>query len=192
MPFREPIVAIRRLIPALVLLAMATVACGDDPFLVRWTEDPRERVIYSLDRDERNRPSAFEMLQGRQVVLESPEAIGRWDFALDRQAGELVLLPPRALGVTSDAGIAPIPGVRYEDVREAPRDTAAYVMRTPVPLEMGTIYVIRTHQQPGPFGQQCSYYGKVEPLEIDSATGVFRFLFDTSPDCNNRSLVPPS
>ncbi len=184
--------AIRRVIPALILVAMATVACGDDPFLVRWTEDPRERVIYSLDREERNRPSAFEMLQGQRVVLESPEAIGRWDFALDRQGGALVLVPPRALGVTSDAGIARIPNVSYEQVREAPRDTAAYVTRSAVPLEMGTIYVIRTHRQPGRFGQQCSYYGKVEPLEIDDANGVLRFLFDTSPDCNNRSLVPPS
>jgi len=185
-------VATRRILPFFILVALATAACGDDPFLVRWTENPREQVIFSLDREERNRPAAFEMRQGEPVVLESPAAVGRWDFALDRQGGQLVLLPPQALGVQSDAGIAPIPGVSFDDVLEAPADTAAYMVREPVALEMGTVYAIRTHRQPGSFGRQCNFYGKIEPLDIDQAQGVVRFVFDTSPDCNNRRLVPPS
>lgn len=184
--------ATRRIIPVFILLALTTAACGDDPFLVRWAENPRERVIYSLDREERNRPAAFEMLQGQSVVLESPSAVGRWDFALDREDGNLVLVPPLALGVQSDAGIAPIPGVEFAEVHQAPGDTAAYNVRQPIPLEMGTVYVIRTHRQPGSFGRQCNFFGKIEPIEIDHAQGILRFLFDTSPDCNNLNLVPPS
>lgn len=183
--------AIRRTLLFVILLALVLTGCGDDPFQIDWSENPRERVIYSLDRDERNRPSGFAMRSGERVVIESPEAIGRWDFALDRQDGELVLIPPRFLGVNSDAGIAPIPGVEFAEVREAPADTASYVTREPVPIELGAIYVIRTHQQPGAFGQRCNYYGKIEALEADAAEGVLTFLFDVSPECNNRSLIPP-
>ncbi len=181
-----------RSICALILVVMAVAACGDDPFQVRWEENLRERVLYSLDRDERNRPAGFEMLTGNTVIIEGPGAIGQWDFALDRSDGVLALYPPRAFGVTSNAGIAPIPGADFDEVREAPADTLAYRTRDPVPLEAGTVYVIRTREQQGSFGRRCRYYGKLEAVEIDSEGGVFRFVFDTSPDCNNRSLVPPT
>ncbi len=177
------------LLAALVLLG--TAACGDDPFAFRWTENPREALLYSLDRDERNRPSAFGMLQGDRVILESAAAAGRWDFAVDRRGGQVVLVPPRAMGVQSRAGIFEVPNARYDEVREAPADTALYVTREPVPVRMGSIYVIRTRQQSGVFGELCVYYGKVQPLEIDAVNGTLLFRFDTSPDCNNPALVPP-
>jgi hypothetical protein len=176
---------------AVLLLAGTVSACGDDPFAFRWTENPREALLYSIDRDERNRPSAFGMLQGERVVLESAAAAGRWDFAVDRRDGQVVLLPPRAVGVQSRAGVFEVPNARYDEVREAPADTAVYVMREPVVVRMGSIYVIRTRQQSGVFGELCVYYGKVQPLEIDAVNGTLLFRFDTSPDCNNPSLVPP-
>jgi hypothetical protein len=176
---------------ALVLLAGTTAACGDDPFAFQWDENPREALLYSIDRDERNRPSAFGMLQGERVVLESAAAAGRWDFAVDRRDGQVVLLPPRAVGVQSRAGVFEVPNARFDEVREAPADTAVYVTRDAVPVRMGSIYVVRTRQQSGVFGEICVYYGKVQPLEIDAANGTLLFRFDTSPDCNNTSLVPP-
>jgi hypothetical protein len=175
----------------ILLAALAGAACQEDPFIVRWVEDPKEAVIYALDREELSRPSAFHMLHKEAIVIEDPLSQGQWDFALDRQDGGMVFLPPRALGVVSRAGIAPIEGVDFAEVREAPGDTLLYSTRQPVPIVLGTIYVIRTHQQPGSFGQVCVYYGKVRPLEIDEEAGVLRFLHDVSPDCNNRSLVPP-
>jgi hypothetical protein len=182
-----------RMFGILAGVALVLSACGDDPFVVRWEELPLEAVLYSLDRDAADIPraSAFHMLERRGVIVEDPQAQGRWDFAVERQGDGMVLLPPRALGVISRAGIAAIPQVRFEDVIEAPRDTLAYSMEAPVPVQMGTIYVIRTHQQPGFFGQICHFYGKVEPLEIDLEAGTLRILHDVSPDCNNRSLVPP-
>jgi hypothetical protein len=170
---------------------MFLAACDDDLFLVEWTENPQEAVLFALDRDELNSPSAYNMLTRLQVVIEDPSTEGGWDFALDRQNGRMVFLTPRVLGIQSDAALVPFPGVDFEEMREAPSDTLLYVTDKPVPVELGTIYVVRTHEQIGSYGRICFYYGKLEPLEIDLQAGVLRFLQDTSPDCNNRSLVPP-
>ncbi len=176
----------------LTVTALAgAAACGEDPFLVFWQENPQEATIYSLDRDELYRPSAFDMSGRLPVVVENPLTSRQWDFALDRVDGELVLVLPRTLGITSGAGIAPIEGVEFEDVREAPEDTLLYSTVEPLSIRLGTIYVVRTRQQSGSFGSVCQHYGKMEPLEVNEEAGVLRFLHDTSPDCNNRSLVPP-
>jgi len=171
-------------------LLLTATACGDDPFRIEWSENPAEATLYAMDRQELNRPSAFDMLQRRRVVLESPQSQGRWDFALDRQGGSLVLLPPQALGVTSRAGIAPMPGVAFDDLREAPSDTTRYITREPVPVQVGNTYAVRTHEQRGRFGQICTYYGKLEVVSLRPEDGVLIFRHDTSPECNSRRLVP--
>jgi len=176
---------------SVVILAVALSACGDDPFSIPWVESPGETELYALDRQELNRPSAYNMFERLRVVVESAGSQNRWDFALDRQDGGLVLLPPSVLGVQSRAGIAPVPGAEYDEVREAPADTLAFITNAPVPVQMGTIYVIRTFDQSGRFGERCNYYGRLEPLEIDVEAGVLLFKHDTSPECNNRRLVPP-
>jgi len=169
----------------------ALSGCGDDPFLLRWQSNPREAQLFSLDRGELNRPQAFDMLQGRSVIIQSASEDGRWDFAVDRQGDEMVFLPPRVLGISSQAGLVAYPGATFESLTEAPADTAAYRTGEPVPIREGTVYIVRTHQQIGSFGVRCFYYGKVEPLEVNREEGWLRFRFDTSPDCNNRSLIPP-
>ncbi len=60
-----------------------------------------------------------------------------------------------------------------------------------MPVEVGQVYVIRTRQQAGFYGQLCVYYGKFEPLEQDPVAGTMSFLFDVSPVCNDRKLYPP-
>ncbi len=175
---------------ALLLLAALLAGCGDDPFAVEWEENPIETTLYALDRQELNRPSAYDMFQRRRVVLESVQSQGRWDFAVERIDGQLHLLPPRALGVTSEAAIAPVPDVAFEDLREAPSDTAAYVTGEPVPLEYGVSYAVRTHRQPGQFGRQCSFYGKLEAVSLNVEEGIVIFRNDTSPECGSRRLVP--
>lgn len=174
-----------------LVLASVLAGCGEDPFQFQWEENPREATLYALDREELNRPSAFNMAERARVIVEGGQTQGRWDFAVDRQDGEMVFLPPSVLGVTSRAAIVPVPDMSYDEVVEAPADTTAYVMEEPVPIEVETIYVIRTFQQPNQFGQSCHFYGKVEPLEVDPEAGVLVFRHDVSPDCNNRRLVPP-
>jgi hypothetical protein len=173
------------------LLGLALSGCGEDPFRIRWTENPTEQVLYALDREELNQFSGFDMIGRLRVVIEDPQTEGAWDFAVDREGGAMVFLPPRTLGLDSRAGIAPIPGSEYDDVTVAPADTLAYVVDEPVPIALGTVYVIRTRLASGGFGRVCHFFGKLEPLEIDAVAGVVRLVQDTSPDCNNRSLIPP-
>lgn len=183
--------SIRRLASGLVLSAVLVVAaCGDDPFAIPWIENPRESLLFSLDREEFDRPSGFEMLLGLRVIIESPGAGGNWDWALDRREGELVMLPPSMLGITSRAAIAPVPGVSFDQLEEAPADTLLYVTNDPVPVRLGTTYVVRTREQSDGFGRICQFFGKVEPLEVDHEAGTLRFLYDTSPVCNDRRLIP--
>jgi hypothetical protein len=94
------------------------------------------------------------------------------------------------LGVFSGAGIASVPGSRFQDVTEAPDSPTAYVEDAPVPLELGTVYVIRTREQQGICGETCNYYGKIQPLNIDLAAGILYFVHDVSPVCNDPSLIP--
>ncbi len=179
---------------AFVVIGALLAGC-DDPFELRWEANPVETTLHALDADHVYSPSGFNLFERRRVVIESPTADGRWDFAVEREAGTLVLVPAGVMGTLvngrlSQAGIAPIPQTSFEDVREAPGDTLQYRTTEPVALELGTVYVIRTHQQGGRFGQRCLYYGKLEPLEIDLERGSVRFLHDVSPACNDRRLVP--
>jgi hypothetical protein len=166
-------------------------ACDDDLFRIRWEEDADTVFLYSLARPELNLLSAFDFISRIPVKIESPNSTGQWDMVLDTQGNDLVFLTPEAVGVTgSQAGIAHMGDMTFEEVRRAPADTARYVADAPVPVEVGTVYVIRTRRQSGLYGQQCSYYGKFQPLEKDVTAGTLRFQFDVSPVCNSRKLFP--
>jgi hypothetical protein len=179
-----------RTLCVLGLVGLSLAGCSEDPFRIRWTENPQEQVLYALDREELNQFSGFDMIGRLRVVIEDPQTEGAWDFAVDRQGGGMVFLPAKLLGLDSRAAIASIPNSEYDDVVVAPSDTLAYVLDEPVPIALGTVYVVRTRLASGGFGQVCHFFGRVEPLEIDLVAGVVRFVQDTSPDCNNRSLVP--
>ena len=173
-------------------LALSSAACGGDPFALQWVENPEEATVYALDRPEPHLRSGFNLFERRPVRIEEPAADGRWDFAVERRDGTLYFLPPRVMGIrNSRAGLSPMQGIPWEDIREAPSDSTLYIFNEPVEAERGTVYVIQTHEQTGSFGLRCVYYGKVEPVELDVERGALTFLFDVSPDCNNRDLVPP-
>jgi hypothetical protein len=180
----------KRTAPALLLLALLTAGCGEDPFVIQWEERPEETFLYSLDREEMFRPTAFNIVQRQEVIVEAGDTEGAWDFAVDRQDGVLVLLPPRILGLFGGAGIAPIPNARFQDVTEAPESPTAYFEDEAVPLELGTVYVIRSREQRGIYGESCNYFGKIQPLNIDQVAGILYFVHDVSPVCNDPSLIP--
>ncbi|MGD2067894.1 MAG: hypothetical protein PVI57_04355 [Gemmatimonadota bacterium] len=177
------------LLPLLGGLALA--ACGDDPYNFEWVAAPDTALLYSLARPESNLASGFNFDARRTIRIETPTATGTWDVALDTQDDQLVLLPPGALNVNSRARITTFPGMSFDDVREAPRDTAAYVADEPVVVEASTVYVVQTSQRFDTFGRRCVYFAKLEPVDIDVAAGTLRFLFDSNPVCNDRRLVPP-
>ncbi|NIP59737.1 MAG: hypothetical protein GWM92_04095 [Gemmatimonadetes bacterium] len=181
-----------RITVALAGLAVATrlAACGGDPFTPRWNENADTVVIYSLARPEINLASAFDFAGRQPVEVQAPGATGSWDVALDTRDGQLVLLPPGALSIESDAGIARVGGAAFAEVEEAPRDTAAFVRDQPVPVETGTVYVVRTRLTRSTF-RLCNRYAKFEPLSVSPGTGSLTFVFDTNPLCDDRRLVPP-
>jgi hypothetical protein len=95
------------------------------------------------------------------------------------------------MGLTSRARITSVDGMTFEEVREAPADTSAYVADLPVPVEVGPIYIVQTGEATGSFGSRCVYYAKLEALEADVQLGTLRFVYDSNPVCNSRDLVPP-
>ena len=168
------------------------MACEDDLFKIKWEENPDTVYLFSLARPELNLLSAFNFISRIPIRIESPNATGKWDMVLDTQDGDLVLLPPGAIGVpNSMARIIPMGDMEFDEVRRAPSDTTRYIGDEPVPVVIGHIYVIRTRQQAGLYGQRCVYYGKFEPLEKDPVAGTMSFVFDVSPVCNSRKLYPP-
>ncbi|MDH3272059.1 MAG: hypothetical protein OEN56_12035 [Gemmatimonadota bacterium] len=170
---------------------VASAACSDDPFAFDWNDAPDTVQLYSLARPELNLVNAFNFLQGSPVLVEAPQATGSWDVAVDTRAGEIVLLPPGALNVVGAAKIAPLEGMTLDDVTRAPADTLVYIGDKPVPVRMGTIYVVRTNRQRGAFGRLCNYYAKLEAVTIDVAGGTLTFREVTNPVCNDRDLIPP-
>jgi len=171
--------------------AMASAAsCGGDPFNIPWTAAPDTVLLYSMARPELNLPSAFNFNRRTTVRVEAPGSTGNWDLALDTRKGKLVFLPPRALGVDSRARIASFPGMRFDELLEAPSDTTVYTSTEPVPVELNTVYVVRTGRSPGAFGRSCVYSAKLEPLDIDVEGGTLTFVFDSNPVCNSLALVP--
>jgi hypothetical protein len=176
---------------ALVTLVVAVAACDEDPFTFRWNATPDTVRLYSLERPEPNLVSGFGFASRTRFAVESPNSTGLWDVALDTESGELVLKPPGALGITARAAIVPMGAIAFDDVDEAPADTALYVLNDPVPMTLGNVYVVRTNRTVGSFGSTCVYYGKLEPVVVNSAAGELDFRYVISGICNSRSLVPP-
>lgn len=172
--------------------AILLAGCSDDPFAFDWNDTPQTVLLYSLARPELNLASGFSFNRHSRVRIENATATGTWDIALDTQGGQLVLLPPGALGITgSTARIAALSGVTLDDVIEAPADSAAYSTADPVAVTAGTVYVVRTNRAPGSFGSRCVYHAKMEPTVIDIVGGTLTFRYVSSPICNSRSLIPP-
>lgn len=182
----------RGILTALVVAVPAFAgACGDDPFQINWVSSPDTVLIYSLARPELNLPAGFNFHGGDLVRVEGPQSTGLWDVAVDTRGNEMVFLPPGALGVSSRARITTLPDMSFLDVTEAPSDTLVYVADQPVPIRLGTIYVVRTGRSAGVFSSSCVYYAKLEPLVIDPAGGTLSFVYEDSPVCNSLRLIPP-
>jgi len=175
---------------AVGLSTLALGACGDDPFEIQWASDIDTVTLYSLARPEIGLASAYDFNGRRSIVVEEPGATGSWDVAFEDDGSSAWFTPPGALGVESEAALAPIAGVAFEDVTEAPSDTSLYVGSQAVPISVGQTYVVRSRELRGFFGRLCVYYAKVEPVAVDFDARTVDFRFEASPACNDRSLVP--
>ena len=172
---------------------LASTACGSNPFALDWQVSPDTAFVYSMSRPELNLPTAYDLVFENQVLIQNAGATGTWDFALDHRGGGLALLPPGVFGIPSTAQITSLgSGLRFEDVARAPTDTTLYVSDEPMMMELGNVYVMRTHRRTaaGPFGETCFFYAKLQPLEIDVEEGILTFVFDRNPLCSDPELVP--
>ena len=181
---------------AALLFSWAAVACEDDPFgLNSWVANPDTVQLFSLARPELNLNSAYDFVSRLPVRIERAGTTGSWDLVVDTEGGELVLLPASALGIDSEARVAELPGIQFDEATEAPADSAAY-SPAGVALRTTSVYVFRTRLAPDPvFGRSCTFYGKLQPLSVDVDEGMLEFMFDVNTSlsgCNNRDLVPPN
>jgi len=175
----------------LVASVSGLTACGQNIFDIKWTvSNVRTALIYSLARPELNLPTAFNFVDRVAVEIQAPGATGSWDLVLDTQDGQLVFLPPGALGINSDVMVLEIAGVDFDDVIEAPQDSTLYSRDQPVPVETTSVYVLRTHEGTNRFGLPCLFYAKLQPVEVELALGSVLFEYDVSVLCNDRGLVP--
>ena len=172
---------------------MGLNACGDDPFAFDWFDTPDTAVIYSLQTPlNQQLSSGFSFFERRPIRIEVAGATGSWDIALDTRNGELVVMPPGALGISARAGIASLGAVPFGDIRSAPSDTLLYRLNDTIPMTLGHVYVVRTNRRAGNFGSSCVYYAKMSPTTLDAIAGAMSFEFVASPICNNRELVSPN
>ena len=178
----------RLLVIAAAVLPM--VACEEDLGLDNWTAFVDTTTIYSLSRAELlGRPSAYDFFNQAADEVETPSATGSWDFALLDSGNQLVLLPAGGFqGNTSRAGLALITGTTFEDLREAPSDTARY-SKTAAAVQVGQVYAVRTRRD------QCSFvsgvrFGKMKIIAVDPTAGSVTFASIVNPYCNERLLIP--
>lgn len=115
----------------------------------------------------------------------------QWDFAVRIRDGELVLVPAAVVGIpNSRAGVTrALEGETFESVREAPPQVT-FLTDTVIVMETGSVYAARSRDVPTTFGGACTYYAKLQPLEVDVATGALRFQI-VSNQCGDPRLVAP-
>jgi hypothetical protein len=177
------------------LLALPLLAACDDPFgpLV-WDATPDTATIWSASRTGLvGRPAAFDFaLAVAPVFVESATATNSWDVVLVDVGGRLSLAPASHFGGQGTrAAIAVRPNTTLDAVTRAPSDTSSY-LRTPVPLETGSVYVIRTRTDVCEGGFSTgTRYAKIRPLTIDEQGGSLTFELVRNPYCSNRNFIPP-
>lgn len=178
-----------------VLLLPFLAAC-DDPFGPReWNATPDTAFLYSASRAELiGFVSAFDFttVPGRPVPLEATGASQNWDVALIDFNGQLALAPSsHFLGQAERSAISEQPNTTLAAITRAPGDSASY-SRGPVPLRMGSVYVVRTRSSICESGLGSGIrYAKLQPVVIDQAAGTLRFIYVRNPYCDDRALIPP-
>lgn len=174
-------------------LALALSAACDDGFgPATWDPTPVTSVIYSLSRpDLIGQPSAYDFVNLRRIVVESPGATGDWDIALTEQGGQLVFITAGTIpGIDADVRIAETSHRTLSAALEAPSDTAEYT-RGPVVVRDDAVYIIRTRTAGCISFGAGPYYGKFQVLSVDAGVGAIEIAAVRNPYCSNRDLIPP-
>jgi hypothetical protein len=178
---------LRRFLLTTLLLGLA--ACEDPFAFEKLPLVSDSTTLYSISRSELiGYPSAFDFVDGRRrIVVEGSAEVGLWDILLAEENGQFVLVPQGAvLDPRSRAGIGVEPARAFDDVHNAPADTAFYRRHVATPVRTDEVYLVRTRLQ---FG--CVRYAKLQPIALDDVIGTMRFRYVYNPNCGDRELRLP-
>jgi hypothetical protein len=180
---------------ARIVLACAAVlpvvACDDELDFGDWSATPDTTTIFSLSREDLiGRPSAYDFVRHFPLEVEAVGATDNWDVALRHEGNQLALVPAGGFqGQVSRAALALIPNVLFEDLDEAPGDTAAFSSEA-VLVQPGQVYALRTRRTACNSFQVGVRYGKVKIIDVNPTAGTLTFSEIVNPICNDRNLVP--
>lgn len=185
---------VSRPLSVLAVLAAPLVLGGCDSGFGpgNWSDVPDTLTVFSLTRPElAGQPSAVDLIAVSQrrsavVTVESPGSSGTWDLAVAEESGSFVFLPAGLFpGITDrNAGLVPVSGT-LEALEEAPEDST-FVTDRSVPAVTGQVYALRSRA-----ARSCVYYGKMDVLEADAASGRVQIRVVVNPFCSIRDLIPP-
>jgi len=175
-----------------VLALVATAACNDSLGPPTWDPTPATTVIYSLSRpDLVGKPSAYDFVGLRRLVIEAPGSTGGWDIALAEQSGNFVFLPVGMFpGIDDDVLVAETTARIMANVKKAPSDTTEY-SRGPIPVRRGEVYIVRTRQESCVTFGRGPFYAKFQVLSVDPSLGSVELAAIRNPYCTDRALTPP-
>jgi hypothetical protein len=174
----------------LLPLLIATAACGRDPFALEWIASADTVRLYAISRPEPNIETGFDFGARRTVRIEAPATTTSWDLAVDFEDGRAVFLTPGFFGVDSDAALVELPDENFDDIEEAPEDDDVYIENQAIPVNLESLYVVRTRRLRSNYGQLCNHYAKMVPLDMDPDERTVVFVFDTNGICNSRKMQP--
>jgi len=177
----------------ILLAAAATTACDDtnftiDPLLYGDTVE-----LAAPTAQNASLPSALDItvgvsgINGGRFPERSSDA-EEWDFAVRLRNGEVVLLPAAALGLNSRAALTRAQlNTTFEAYKEAP-GRASFFADSALVLRVGEVYAARSRVTVGTF-TGCEQYAKLQPLEVNHATGFVRLRIVTNERCGDPRLV---
>jgi hypothetical protein len=183
---------LRRIRLPLLAAVLALAAC-DDPFANQpWNAVPDTVSLYSAGRIEyAGMPSALS-LAGNSigiVAIDQTGGAGEWDFLLNEEEGELLLVPSSIVpGLESRAGIVRSDASTLEEVERAP-ESGAFSMEAEALIE-GAIYILRSRRSNTCIARG-SNYAKIEVVDLDEARGIATIAIVRNPYCDDRDLIPP-
>lgn len=174
-------------------LAIATfllAACGDANLLPPATQPTIEDTVtlWALNGTDVAFPSAYDIIGAERVRTDQS---GAFDFLFDFRpvSGDTVpvLVPRGAEGLTDDVGILRTTAL-FDTLRLAPSD--GYEFHAPVPVDTGTVVIVRSRLQSCNFGLSYGLYGKLQPLVISRTERWIQFKLRYDPNCGYRGLGP--
>lgn len=178
------------------LLALAAAAlasgCNDTTSLYQWTDTPDTVTLASASRPElAGLGSGFDVSTRTAVIIEKLGSGQSYDFALTEQGGAFYITPLGAFfGQSLRAGINTTSFTSLASATSAPGDSASYAQVTPVKIQTGIVYIVRSRRVSCLY-TTGSYYAKMMVVSVDSATGTAKFAVVENPNCGDQSLVPP-